>query len=99
MTLDVGPAEQEVIVHICGKLVLGDGVRHLRTSIDNLLKQGARIICVDCSQVSTVDAAGLGELASAYEKITRQGGRLRLLKTSVNFNNLLHLTGLSSMLL
>ncbi len=92
-TRDVGNV---VVVEIDGKITIGEGDVALRNTIKELLEQGKKKIVVDMHKVSYMDSSGVGELASAYTTVKKQGGELKLAKLNTKVHDLLQLTTLIS---
>lgn len=77
-----------------GKLTLGSGDTLLKDKVRSLLMQGRRDIVLNLAQVSYLDSAGLGELASAYATATRDGGHLKMVNLTTKIHDLLVITRL-----
>ncbi len=59
---------------------------------------GFHHLILDCSQLTTVDSNGLGEMVAAYSAIVRRGGALKLLQPSPRLLELLRMTRLDMLL-
>jgi anti-sigma B factor antagonist len=70
----------------------------LRSRVGDLLRRGDRRIALDLSSLSSIDAAGIGELIHAYNMTTAQGGALRLVGCQPRVRRLLEVTGLFELL-
>ncbi len=70
----------------------------LRHRVQALLARGERRILLDLSQVTHIDAAGVGELVRAFNITSAAGGVLRIAHASGRVRLLLHLTGLWTLL-
>jgi len=82
------------IVDLSGRLTLGDGCGTIRDTVRDLVNAGDRNILLNLNEVTYVDSAGLGEMASAYTTVSNMGGKLRLLNTQARVNTLLQVTKL-----
>src|ERR1700681_135724 len=82
------------IVDLSGRLTLGDGCGTIRDTVRDLVNAGDRNILLNLNEVTYVDSAGLGEMASAYTTVSNLGGKLRLLNTQARVNTLLQVTKL-----
>jgi anti-sigma B factor antagonist len=84
------------ILDLEGRLVLGAGDTVLRDAVNRLMEQGRVKIVLDMRNVTTLDSAGIGMLASKYLTACRQGGRLKLLHLTTRGGHLLHITKLDT---
>jgi anti-sigma B factor antagonist len=55
-------------------------------------------VLIDLSRVSKIDSTGLGLLITCYSHAVKNQGMLKLLHPSAEIQNLLHLTGIESVL-
>jgi anti-sigma B factor antagonist len=55
----------------------------------------AGIVVLDCAGVSFLDSTGLGAIAGAHQKITDNGGTLRLAALRPHVTRVLQITGLA----
>ena len=75
----VGPV---TIVDLNGQLVVDDGEREFRQTIDLLVAAGQLHILVDLSKVTYMDSGGVGALVAKYLHVTKRGGQMKLLQLS-----------------
>jgi len=80
------------VVHLSGKLTLGDGTSSFRTLIRETIESGKKNILLDMSDIYYVDSSGLGELVTAYTTVAKSGGKLKLLKLTQRVQDLVQLT-------
>jgi anti-anti-sigma factor len=66
----------------------------LRTELFALHAAGHRGLVLDCSEVGFCDASGLGALVAAHNRVTADGGRIRLARVRPQQLRLLCITGL-----
>jgi len=94
--LEITQREQNGIYRLAlkGRLVLGDESIGFRTTVDNLIAEGATRIVVNLDHVNYVDSAGLGALMEAHRKTRAGGGRLLLTNLRPNFKNALEIAKL-----
>ena len=82
------------VVEMTGRLTINDQPGVLKEAVADLVAKGARNVLVDLSGVPYIDSTRLGELIAAHVTVTRQGGRLKLLRTPARVVDLLVLAGL-----
>ena len=68
--------------------------RGLRHSVRALLRRGARSVVVDLARVSTIDAAGVGELVRAYNMTVAANGILQVVNATGWVRQILERVGL-----
>src|SRR5215472_10066543 len=84
------------LVEAAGRITLGDSVTQLRDQIRELLDEGRVKILLNLANVTYIDSSGIGELVTAYSRVKRQGGTLKLLKLTQRIRDLLQITKLST---
>lgn len=57
------------LVKAQGKITIGSGDLHLRYTMVELVRSGAKRIILDLSKVSYIDSSGLGELINIYKEV------------------------------
>jgi anti-sigma B factor antagonist len=82
------------IVELNGRLTVNDYPGLLKESVAGIIKRGAKNVLIDLSGVHYIDSTRLGELIAAHVTVSRQGGRLKLLKTPHRVVELLEMAGL-----
>jgi anti-anti-sigma factor len=82
------------IVELVGRLTVTDYPGLVKEAVAGVLRDGARNVLVDLSGVHYIDSTRLGELIAAHVTVTRQGGRLKLVRTPTRVVDLLLLAGL-----
>jgi anti-sigma B factor antagonist len=80
------------VLHLSGQLTLGDGTSSFRKLIREALDQGKKNIVLKMSEVYYIDSSGLGELVTAFTTVSKQGGKLKLLKLTQRVQDLVQLT-------
>jgi anti-sigma B factor antagonist len=70
----------------------------LKRRLVEAIERGARRVIVDLSETDFLDSVGLGALLSAYQRLSRRGGRLVVVSGSPNVSRLFQITGLDSIL-
>jgi anti-sigma B factor antagonist len=89
----VGPV---TIVDLNGQLVVDDGEREFRQTIDVLVAAGQINILVDLGKVTYMDSGGVGALVAKYLHVTKRGGKMKLLNLSRRANRVLRIARLVS---
>jgi anti-anti-sigma factor len=86
-----------MIVHCQGRIVYRDEAAALSRLVTELLETSGKVV-LDLSGVSSIDSAGLGELASLYSCAQSQDADLKCAGPSPLVRELLDLTNLDSVL-
>jgi anti-sigma B factor antagonist len=86
------------IIDLTGRIVLNDGSAAVREAIAKLREAGSSKILLNMADVSFMDSSGLGELASAYARMNKDGGQLKLANLPSRIVDLLRITKLDSVL-
>lgn len=89
--------ERRCVLHLEGSLrmPLNGALQH---NIGALLRRGRRIIVLDLSAVTRIDAAGIGELVRAYNTTTAAGGVLQISQATGWVREILRRVGLLDIL-
>lgn len=82
------------IVDLRGSIDLGPASLTLRHTIRELIESGRTKIILNFLQVSSMDSAGVGELAGAYVPVKSSGGELKFLNPSKKVHGVLQITRL-----
>jgi anti-sigma B factor antagonist len=82
------------IVDLHGNIGLGEASLTLRSTIRDLVESGRTKIILNFSQVTSMDSAGVGELAGAYVPVKSKGGELKFLNPTKKVYGLLQITQL-----
>lgn len=82
------------VINLTGSITLGESTSLLRGWIQEALSQGRTKILLNLADVYFIDSSGLGELVSAYTRVTGRGGRLKLCSLNSRTQNLLQATKL-----
>jgi len=70
----------------------------LRHSVHTILRGGARTVVLDLARVSTIDAAGVGQLVRAYNATIAANGRLKIVRATTWVREVLEGVGLYALL-
>jgi anti-sigma B factor antagonist len=82
------------IVELEGRLTVNDQPGLLKEAVAGIVGRGARNVLIDLSGVHYIDSTRLGELIAAHVTVSRQGGRLKLVRTPARVVELLMIAGL-----
>jgi anti-sigma B factor antagonist len=82
------------IVDISGRIVLGEESHALRDLVCDLLNRGQKNILLNLGDVNYIDSSGLGDLVSAFARVRKQGGELKLLNLTNKVHDLMQITRL-----
>lgn len=96
LNLRVERRQQTAVVHCSGRIDMGESLTRLREAL--ITQMSAREIFLDLSQVTAIDAAGLGLLVFLHTRAAGRGCTLKLLAPSLQVMNVLSLTRLDSVL-
>jgi anti-sigma B factor antagonist len=66
------------ILHLSGRITLGEGSSRLRKAIEELGAQRRRRVILDMGDISYIDSSGFGELVAAYTRA--HGGKLSMMR-------------------
>jgi len=86
-----------MIVHCHGRIVYRDEAAALSRLVSEFLENGGKVV-LDLSGVSSIDSAGIGELAYLYTWARSQNADLKCASPTPLVRNLLDLTNLDSVL-
>ncbi len=86
-----------MIVHAQGRIVYRDEAAALSRMVGEALQNGGKVV-LDLSGVSSIDSAGIGELASLYSRAQSENANLKYASPSPIVRDLLDLTNLNSVL-
>jgi anti-sigma B factor antagonist len=82
------------VVHLSGKITLGDGGPTLRRVVRELLDAGHRKIIFNLSDVDYIDSYGIGEMVAAHTKVCAANGELKLIYLTRRLRDILQITRL-----
>lgn len=81
-----------IVLHLQGRITLGEGTETLRKLIRGTLDDGRRKILLNMAEVYYIDSSGLGELIAAQTSAKQCGGKLKLMKLTARVQDLFQLT-------
>jgi len=81
MTTDISHAEVapgKVVITLTGKIMMGAGGDQIVPLVEDLMKDGKRIIIFDLSGVTALDSTGVGHFIVSFNKLVAVGGEMRM---------------------
>lgn len=96
MALEIVGTQVEgvTVLHVKGRVTLGDESNQLRTTLKDVLSQGKTRLVLDLAEVSYIDSAGLGTLVAGFTSAQNQGASLKLANLTKRINEQLYITKL-----
>lgn len=99
LELETQQVGAEAVVRVTGNLSGTDpSTGALSQTVERLLTDGIAGVAILLTGVTTVDAAGVGELVRTYKVALGQGASLRIMNAAPRVRRLLDLVGLSAIL-
>ena len=83
-----------VVLALVGRLTVSDKTGLLKDAVMRHLAAGARHILIELADVVYIDSTRLGDLIATHIAVTKQGGRLTLVRVPPRVAALLSLAGL-----
>ncbi len=98
MSLAIEQSEREgiIVLHLNGRLIVGEPVTELRGKIAVLSEGGANNIVLNLEKVDYIDSTGLGGMVIGYTTLKKMGGALKLVGLNQRNIELLVLTKLAT---
>jgi anti-anti-sigma factor len=96
LNIRVERRNETTVVHCSGRIDIGEGLTRLRETL--ICEMNSRVILLDLSRVTAIDAAGLGLLSFLHARTVGRGCSLKLVAPSAQVMHLLALTKLDSVL-
>jgi len=97
LSLETRNCGDVMIVHCQGRIVYRDESTALSRLVSDVLQNGGKVV-LDLSGVSSIDSAGIGELAFLYSWARSQNADLKCASPTPFVRDLLDLTNLDSVL-
>jgi anti-sigma B factor antagonist len=97
LSLETRNSGDVMIVHCQGRIVYRDEAAALSRLVGEILENSGKVV-LDLSGVSSIDSAGIGELAFLYTWAQSQRAGLKCASPTPLVRDLLHLTNLNSVL-
>ena len=89
MEIEERQVDDATILHLKGRMLIGEGTELLRDKFDSLMEAGRKRIALDLGGVPYVDSAGLGEMVRCYKIMTRNNDKFKLINTPKRIRDLL----------
>ena len=83
-----------MVVDVSGRIELGEESAALRDLVCDLLSKGDKKILLNLGDVQYMDTSGLASLVSAFIRVRKQGGELKLLNLTDKVSDLMQITRL-----
>jgi anti-sigma B factor antagonist len=94
MKIDEKNVGDVMVLRLSGRFTLGDATYDFEKKIDDLIRRNFFKVLVDLVNISYIDASGIGQLVSAFTKVTNRRGGLKILMLEGRAKDLLVATGL-----
>lgn len=82
------------ILDLKGKILIGEGIDELRSSIDDSVKEKEPKILLNFEKVPYLDSTGLGEVVRSYTSVRKTGGFIKIINLTNKVKDLLSVTKL-----
>ncbi len=82
------------ILDLKGKILVGEGIDELRSSIDGSVKEKESKILLNFENVPYLDSTGLGEVVRSYTSVRKMGGTIKIVNLTNKVKDLLSVTKL-----
>jgi len=82
------------ILDLKGKILVGEGIDELRSSIDDSVKEKESKILLNFENVPYLDSTGLGEVVRSYTSVRKMGGTIKIVNLTNKVKDLLSVTKL-----
>ena len=89
MEIEERQVDDATVLHLKGRMLIGEGTELLREKFDSLVEAGRTRIALDLGDVPYVDSAGLGEMVRCYKTMGRKDGSFKLFNTPKRIRDLL----------
>jgi anti-sigma B factor antagonist len=82
------------VIDMSGRITLGEGCTQLRELVREQLGKGRKQLLLNLADITYIDSSGIGELVSAFTRVSNEGGQLKLLNLTKKVHDLLQITKL-----
>jgi len=94
MTTSTRQVGSVMVVDVSGRIELGEESAALRDLVSDLVSKGDKKILLNLADVQYMDTSGLASLVSAFIRVRKQGGELKLLNLTDKVSDLMQITRL-----
>ena len=84
------------ILDLGGAITLGQGSNRLRNALNDLIGRNQKKLLLNMAGLSFIDSSGIRELLAAFQKLSENGGQLKLLNPTRRVRDLLTITKLNT---
>ncbi|MGD0923407.1 MAG: STAS domain-containing protein [Terriglobia bacterium] len=67
------------VIDMSGRITLGEGCTQMRELVREQLGKGRKQLLLNLADITYIDSSGIGELVSAFTRVSNDGGQLKLL--------------------
>ncbi|MCW5979377.1 MAG: STAS domain-containing protein [Bryobacteraceae bacterium] len=67
-----------VVIHVVGRVMLGDESAQIEKLVGDLLAQGRKNIVFELSGVTHIDSTGIGRFIASLNRVMQSGGQMRM---------------------
>ena len=97
MKLEVTKRGDAVVFSLSGEVVSRDDQHAASEAVAARLAEGDRVFVLDLSQVPYVSSLGIAVLVATYVRVTREGGKVRLVNPRPKVASVLEMTKVADM--
>lgn len=94
MEIKIEPRGPATLVEIRGRIVDGEPAEHLSNALRSLVAESQNNTILDLGEVDWFDSTGIEIVVAHYVSVTKQGGRVVLLKANDRIKHLFKLVRL-----
>jgi anti-sigma B factor antagonist len=91
-------ADGTVVIAVSGKVMMGPDSEPITQLVEDLLRAGKRRIVFDIAGVTRIDSTGIGRFIYAYNRITAEGGQMRMAAAPSLIFRIFHLSLLDTVI-
>lgn len=92
MEIEVQDGDGTVVIALIGEIIARSEQAAISDLIAERLKSGVKVVVLDLSEVPYISSLGIAVLVTAYVKVNREGGSLRLVNPRPRVEQVLELT-------
>ena len=96
MEINLRSSGEVTILDLEGNLTIGDAEENLRRKVEEFVAGDRKFLLINLANVPMIDSSGIGGLVKSFTHTKTNGGKLKLLNPTRLAQQLLSITGLSS---